>query len=114
MLSLSKASWFQGNGINPYIWCLVGAVLGGLACFFKKSAERSVMIENVAVGVFGAYIGGDFLSAMIPGATGLVTDFSMRSLGLAVASGTVFLLALGLMRRKVGPMHVTKGPRRRD
>jgi hypothetical protein len=46
-----------------------------------------VILENVAVGVFGAFIGGDFVAAML--STGIVNDkvFSVRSLGLAIARG---------------------------
>ncbi|RYX95171.1 MAG: hypothetical protein EOO28_12200 [Comamonadaceae bacterium] len=92
----------------------MGAVLGGLACVLRKSRERAVLIENVLVGVFGAYIGGDFLSTMIPGGNADASVFSMRSLGLSAAGSIALLLCLGLMRRKVGPMRPAKRPRRRE
>ena len=76
--------------------------------------EKIVILENLGVGVFGAYIGGDFIAAML--SKGKTNDavFSMGSLGLAVGAAVVTLLLLKLMRRAVGPMQRSKGPRRRD
>ena len=105
---------FKENGINPYIWCVVGVLLGGLACLLANTREKIIILENLGVGVFGAYIGGDFVASLLShGATNDKT-FSMGSLGLAVAGAVVSLVLLRLMRRAVGPMHQTKGPRRRD
>ena len=64
--------------------------------------------------MFGAFIGGDFLSAVVPGGSKDLSEFTMRGLGLAAASSVVLLLCLGLMRRTVGPMRPAKRPRRRD
>lgn len=105
---------FKENGINPYIWCVVGALLGGAACLLAGTREKILMIENVGVAMFGAFIGGDFVAALLSkGATNDKT-FSMGSLGLAVAGALVALALLRLMRRVVGKQHITKGPRRRD
>lgn len=105
---------FQENGINPYIWCVVGAVLGWASGLLMASGGRIVLIENVLVGVFGAYIGGDFVASMLNGGVVNDIDFSLRSLGLAIAGAVLMLLALCLMRRMVGPMKPSKAPRRRD
>ena len=74
------------------------------------------MIENVAVGVFGAFIGGDFVAALVSGSK-LVNDkdFRVSSLGMAIAGAVVMLIVLRLMRGAVGPMKNSKsrsGPRR--
>ncbi len=94
--------------INPFIWCAVGALIGAAASFMVSNQGKTVMIENVAVGVFGAFIGGDFVAAMIGG--GLVNDkdFRMSSLGMAIAGAVVMLMALRLMRGAVGPMRGSK------
>ena len=67
------------------------------------------MIENVAVGVFGAFIGGDFVASMISGSK-LVNDkdFRISSLGMAIAGAVVFLIVLRVMRGAVGPMRAGK------
>lgn len=105
---------FQEDGINPYIWCVVGALIGGLACLLMKISEKIIIIETVGVAVFGAYIGGDFVAALLSHGASNDKDFSAGSLGLAIAGSAVMLLALRLMRKAVGPQHQSKGPRRRD
>ncbi|MFC5498041.1 GlsB/YeaQ/YmgE family stress response membrane protein [Caenimonas terrae] len=67
------------------------------------------MIENVLVGMFGAFIGGDFVAAMIS-AKGVVNDkdFRLSSLGMAIAGAVVMLVLLRIMRRAVGPMRGSK------
>ncbi len=69
---------------------------------------RTVLIENMLVGVFGAFIGGDFIVAMFSG--GVVNDktFRIGSLGFAVAGAVAMLVMLRLMRGAVGPMRGSK------
>jgi len=79
------------------------------------SANRIVMLENLAVGIFGAFIGGDFVSSVFR--SDVVNDsvFSLRSLGFAVIGAVVMLLLLRLMRTAVGPLRNRKSAvRRRD
>ncbi|MFO1261719.1 MAG: GlsB/YeaQ/YmgE family stress response membrane protein [Rhodoferax sp.] len=104
---------FQESGINPYIWCLVGAAVGWLAALMMGNAGKTVMIENVLVGVFGAFIGGDFIASQLNGGVVNDTDFRIGSLGLAVGGAVVMLVLLRLMRRVVGPMRAHKTPNRR-
>ena len=92
----------------------MGAVLGALACLLTQVREKTVIIETVAVAVFGAYIGGDFVAAMLSGGKTNDKDFAAGSLGLAVLGAVVFLLLLKLMRKAVGPQFTPKGPRKRD
>lgn len=92
----------------------MGAVIGGLACLLTKASDKTAIIESMAVSVFGAYIGGDFIAAMLSHGTTNDKDFSAGSLGLAVLGAVVFLLLLKLMRKAVGPQFTPKGPRRRD
>ena len=70
----------------------MGAVLGALACLLTQVREKTVIIETVAVAIFGAYIGGDFVAAMLSHGTTNDKDFSAGSLGLAVLGAVVFLL----------------------
>jgi uncharacterized membrane protein YeaQ/YmgE (transglycosylase-associated protein family) len=105
---------FQENGINPYIWCVVGALLGGAACLLAGAREKILILESIGVGMFGAFIGGDFVASLISHGKTNDTVFNMSSLGMAVGGAVAALGLLRLMRRAVGPQHVTKGPRRRD
>lgn len=93
---------------------MVGALFGGAACLLAGTREKILILENLGVGVFGAYIGGDFVAAILSGGKTNDTVFSMGSLGLAVAGAVTALVLLRLMRRAVGPMHRSKGARRRD
>jgi uncharacterized membrane protein YeaQ/YmgE (transglycosylase-associated protein family) len=60
-----------------------------LAALMMGNAGTAVMIENVLVGVFGAFIGGDFIASQLNG--GVVNDTDFR----------------------VGPMRAHKTPNRR-
>ncbi len=93
---------------------MVGALFGGAACLLAGTREKILILENLGVGVFGAYIGGDFVASILSHGKTSDTVFSMGSLGLAVAGAIAALALLRLMRRAVGPMHRTKGARRRD
>jgi len=87
---------------------VVGGVVGWLAGLMMASGNRIVILENVAVGVFGAFIGGDFLASMLHGP--LVNDkvFSARSLAYALLGAGTLLLALRAMRAAVGPLRDRK------
>ena len=91
----------------------MGACIGWFTGLMMKSEGRIVMIENVLVGIFGAFIGGDAFVAAIT--KGPVSDnvFSMRSLAFAVAGSVLLLLILKLLRHKVGPLRVGKPKPRR-
>ncbi len=93
---------------------MVGVLLGGAACLLAGTREKILLLESLGVGVFGAYIGGDFVASILSHGKTNDTVFSMGSLGLAVGGAIAALALLRLMRRAVGPMHRTKGPRRRD
>ena len=74
---------------------------------------RSAQIENILIGMFGAFIGGEFVSEQISGAQ-VATGFHASSLGLAVAGTTIALLLLRLMRKAVGPMQRSKPNKKRE
>jgi uncharacterized membrane protein YeaQ/YmgE (transglycosylase-associated protein family) len=64
---------------------------------------RSVQVENVLLGMFGAFIGGDFVSVQLNGPE-VATGFHFSSMLLAVGGAVVMLLLLKLMRKVVGPL----------
>lgn len=80
----------------------------------SQSGGRVLLIENVMVGIFGAFVGGDFLVALMN--KGVVDDkiFKMGSLVYAVVVAVVMLLVLKLLRHVVGPLKAGKAkPRAR-
>ncbi|MGV3569571.1 MAG: GlsB/YeaQ/YmgE family stress response membrane protein [Ramlibacter sp.] len=91
---------WHGVPINPFIWVAVGAATGLLAGVLMRSDSRIVRIEEICVGIFGAFIGGEFLPSVLGNAPG----FSGLSLAMGIGGAVVMLLLLKLMRRKVGPM----------
>lgn len=88
--------------IDSYLWVLVGSALGGLAGVMHADKSKVFRIEGVLVGIFGAFVGGDFLVAMLwgPKAAGV----SAVGLAMAVVGAVAMLALLALMRRAVGPM----------
>jgi uncharacterized membrane protein YeaQ/YmgE (transglycosylase-associated protein family) len=91
--------------MNPLIWCAVGAIAGWLAGTMMPAPGLANRVENVLVGVFGAFIGGDFLSAVLGGP---MTGFRASSLGLAVGCAVALLALLAVFRRAVGPLRPHK------
>ena len=70
-------------------------------------------VEGIAVGVFGAFAGGEFLATTLRGpVTAADAGFSAVALGLAVAGALTMLGVLALMRRAVGPMRASKSKTR--
>ncbi|MES2974934.1 MAG: hypothetical protein V4757_15070 [Pseudomonadota bacterium] len=79
----------------------------------KGEATRTTRIEDVLVGVFGAFIGAEFVSGMLR-AKG-TADFGFGAkFGLAVAGAVVVLGLLMMMRRSVGPLRSGKKRAERD
>jgi uncharacterized membrane protein YeaQ/YmgE (transglycosylase-associated protein family) len=97
--------------INTYIWCAVGAVIAGIAGIFMASHTKVTRIEDVLVGVFGAFIGGEFVTAML-NAGKVQTTFTMTGLLNAAGGAIVLLVVLAYMRRAVGPMRSRGKPNR--
>jgi uncharacterized membrane protein YeaQ/YmgE (transglycosylase-associated protein family) len=104
-IELHGAPW-QGASIQFYLICAVGAGTGWLAGLLMGTVGKIVRIEEMLVGVFGAFIGGDFLLSQLIGPTG--TGSLVQSLGLAVAGAAVMLVLLRMMRGVVGPMRNSK------
>ncbi len=72
------------------------------------------VIENVLVGMFGAFIGGDFVAAQFNGGV-VATTFTVPGMVMAIGGAIVILLLLRLMRKLVGPQRNSKSSvRKRD
>ena len=69
---------------------------------------KTELIESIGVGIFGAFIGGEFIAAQIRGSgPGATPNFPM-SLGLAVGGAVTMLLLLRVFRRAIGPLKAGK------
>lgn len=89
-------------------------MIGWLASQFLATKGRTTLIENIAVSIFGAFIGGDFIASSFadPGAN--ASAFTFQALVISVVSALVMLALLALMRKAVGPMISTKPTKRKD
>jgi uncharacterized membrane protein YeaQ/YmgE (transglycosylase-associated protein family) len=94
--------------INTYIWCAVGAAIGFVLGSMLGKSSRSGRIEDILVGVFGAFIGGEFVADLLRGPIATSTQGFGVKLMLAVAGALTLLGLLALMRRSVGPMRNSK------
>jgi uncharacterized membrane protein YeaQ/YmgE (transglycosylase-associated protein family) len=107
----------QENGIDIpftlYIWLAVGAAMGWLFSFLPGPAGPGAAIESIAVGAFGACLGGEFVAVLLRGAAARHPGFTLGGLALAIGSSIVLLVLLRLMRGAVGPMkpHKRRGRR---
>ena len=79
----------------------------------SKNPTTVNRIEEVLVGIFGAFAGGEFLlSQFAPRAPAAAADFSIVSVGLGIAGAIVMLVLLRVMRGAVGPLRNSKSKNR--
>lgn len=98
---------------TSFVWIAIGVLAGWAATHMMKTAGRIVMLENMAVAVFGAFVGGEFISSQLRGSASTETGITAAALGLAVLMAVVVLLLLRTMRGAVGPLRSGKPKRRR-
>ena len=89
----------------------MGAAIGWALGSVTGSKGGTMRIEDVLVGVFGAFIGGEFVSTLLQGAKAAQT-FGFKGLLAAVGTAVAMLLLLNLMRKAVGPLRSKKSPAR--
>jgi uncharacterized membrane protein YeaQ/YmgE (transglycosylase-associated protein family) len=85
----------------------VGAFVGWLATRMMNAPVRSAQIENILIGMFGAFIGAEFVAAQLGGVQ-VASSFHISSLLLAIAGAVVLLLLLYALRKLMGPMHKSR------
>ena len=88
---------------TTFIWCAVGLLASLLVMAGSRGQNAVQRIETLAVGMFGAVIGGDLVASLFA-AAGAPETFRMSSLLLAGTGAAVMLGLLALMRRSVGPL----------
>ena len=96
--------------MGPYLWCAIGAVLGWLASLATMRGFVPT-VESVCVGIFGAFLGGEFLPAYVLVPQAGDKGLSGAAIAMAVVSAVVCLVLLKLMRGAVGPLKAKKARR---
>lgn len=84
--------------MNILLWIVFGGLTGWIASLIMKTDAQQGILENVVVGIVGAFIGG-YLMQLIgePGVSG----FNIRSLVVAVIGAVIFIALYKMIRRKV-------------
>ncbi len=78
-------------------WILMGLLAGWLAKMLMPGRQPGGLLVTMIIGIVGAAIGGWIATQL---GWGGVTEFDIRSLGVAVMGAIVFLLILGAIRGK--------------
>jgi uncharacterized membrane protein YeaQ/YmgE (transglycosylase-associated protein family) len=102
------AAHSRKNLINIVIWCGVGALVGWTIGLLMQSSGHVLLVENMAVGIFGAFVGGDFVVTLLNHGVVNNKDFHIGSLAFAITGAVAMVLLLKLMRHAVGPIRAGK------
>jgi uncharacterized membrane protein YeaQ/YmgE (transglycosylase-associated protein family) len=94
--------------MEAFVWAAIGAAIGWVAGGFAAGRTYVSRVEDVLAGVFGAFIGGDFLFHVVTGKAAGTGGFTIGALAAAVGCAIVTVMLLALMRRVVGPMRPSK------
>ena len=87
--------------MNLVIWLVVGALMGGVACYLRRTESPGLVVTNVIVGVMGALVGGWLLSPIVGGSTTDQVDFSGVALIVSLTGATLFLAISNLAHREM-------------
>ena len=82
---------------NLIVWILVGAIAGWLASMVMKTNAQQGFLEDVIVGIIGAFIGGFVLNALGVGSG--VSGLNIASILTAFVGAVILLGLLRLIRR---------------
>ena len=102
----------ESSAMGPYVFCAVGAILGWIASRMTQPQGFVPLVEAIAVGIFGAFAGGEFLPAVVAAAPAPGQGLTGLAVAMAVVGSFVGLILLGVMRKAVGPMKPHKNKRK--
>lgn len=86
--------------------------MGWLFTCVQASEGRVAFMETIFVGMFGSFVGGEFVAAMFRAGT-QEAPLSFGPVALAIACSVAGVAALSLMRRVVGPLRPSRPKSRR-
>lgn len=83
--------------VSILAWVIIGGIAGWLASKVMKTDASQGTIQDIVVGIIGAFVGGFVLNLLnVSNASG---EFSILSLVTAFVGSVVFLGVLKLIRR---------------
>src|SRR4051812_42017400 len=91
----------EGSSMAVYVWCAIGAALGWLGGTLGGQGGITGRIEAVLVGIFGAFLGGEFFASMVLAGK---HELDVATISMSVGTAVVCLFLLKAMRRAVGPL----------
>jgi uncharacterized membrane protein YeaQ/YmgE (transglycosylase-associated protein family) len=77
--------------VNIIVWLIVGAIAGWLASLVMKTNSQQGLLQDIIIGIVGAFLGGFILNAL--GIGGGVSGLNIASV-LTAFFGAVILLAI--------------------
>jgi len=89
--------------MNIAMWILAGGILGwlGFPFIMRTNAKRGTVISMI-IGAVGGLSGGTLLAPMLGAVKSTPNDFSLFSLGIALASAGVCLIVRELVSSRYG------------
>jgi uncharacterized membrane protein YeaQ/YmgE (transglycosylase-associated protein family) len=99
--------------MGPYVWCVIGVVFGWLSGFAGPAPSVVERIEAVAVGAFGAFLGGEFLPQMVLQKQAIGTGLNAATVSMSIGGAVIALILLRWMKHAVGPMKPSKKKERK-
>ncbi len=83
--------------INIIVWIVVGAIAGWLASIVMKTNRQQGLVQDIIIGIVGAFIGGFILNVL--GVGGGVSGLNIASILTAFIGAVVLLGILRAVRR---------------
>jgi uncharacterized membrane protein YeaQ/YmgE (transglycosylase-associated protein family) len=83
--------------INIIVWIVVGAIAGWLASIVMKTNRQQGLVQDIIIGIVGAFIGGFILNVL--GVGGGVSGLNIASILTAFIGAVVLLAILRAVRR---------------
>ena len=74
------------EGLNPFVWILIGLIAGAMAGWFVPGRERMGCIGTTVVGIIGGLLGGWIWTELLDqdAAGGILGAIVLASLGAAL------------------------------
>ena len=88
--------------MNIAMWVVAGGALGGLGFVYLRINARRGLVISIIIGAVGGFFGGNVLAPMLGAAPDAANDFSMFSMGVALACAAACLALGNLISNRYG------------
>jgi uncharacterized membrane protein YeaQ/YmgE (transglycosylase-associated protein family) len=85
--------------MNIVVWLIVGGIIGWLASIVMRTNAQQGILQNIVVGVVGAFVAGWFLTPLFGISTINQNNFSMPALLVSLLGAILLLAVVSLFRR---------------